>query len=211
MSIMRKVLAISLVLLGGCSGCEREVIVEKRPKPKPVENEFGRFEDNISATWLDDDGRKMMLDKEFAYVDPRGKRWVAPQGSVVDGASIPELFWSITGGPFTGKYRKASVVHDVACVEKTEPWEDVHKMFYEACLCGGVEQTKAKLMYWAVYNYGPQWRPVYSIAMTEAGEVRAARMVAHAPPPPTEDMLKKAEAFFEANNPSLEEIKTLEF
>ena len=80
-----------------------------------------------------------------------------PAGSVVDGASIPQVFWSLVGGPFEGEYRNASVVHDVACDRKSEPWEAVHLMFYNACRCGGVGEKKAKLLYWAVYLGGPRW------------------------------------------------------
>ena len=45
-----------------------------------------------------------------------------------------------TGGPLDGPYRNASIVHDVACVSMTDPWDDVHFMFYEACRCGGVPE-----------------------------------------------------------------------
>ena len=37
------------------------------------------------------------------------------RGRVVDGASIPSVFWSIIGAPYTGKYRDASVIHDYYC------------------------------------------------------------------------------------------------
>ena len=30
-------------------------------------------------------------------------------------------------------------------------------MYYEACRCGGVGKIKAKLMYAAVYHFGPRW------------------------------------------------------
>ena len=30
-------------------------------------------------------------------------------------------------------------------------------MFYNACLCGGVEPLKAKTLYAAVYHFGPRW------------------------------------------------------
>lgn len=61
------------------------------------------------------------------------------------------------GGPFEGQYRNASVVHDVACVKKSEKWEDVHRMFYYAMRAGGVSETRAALMYAAVYKFGPRW------------------------------------------------------
>ncbi|MDL2141694.1 DUF1353 domain-containing protein [Flavobacterium tructae] len=116
-----------------------------------------RFVGKIIAEWLDD-GRKMKLLKDFSYIDPAGKTWKAPAGSVVDGASIPKSFWCIIGGPYEENYRMASVVHDYYCEKPyTEKWEDVHKMFYNACITGGVTEIKAKLMYGAVLAGGPRW------------------------------------------------------
>jgi len=110
----------------------------------------------VKAEWLVD-GRKMRLLSEYKYVDPPGIEWLAPSGSVVDGASIPQFAWSVVGGPYEGKYRNASVVHDVACDAKARPWEQVHKMFYDHMLCSGVGKSKAQAMYWAVYQCGPRW------------------------------------------------------
>jgi hypothetical protein len=78
----------------------------------------------------------------------------------VDGASIPKFAWSIIGGPFEGKYRDASVIHDVACVARSAPWEYVHLVFYYAMLASGVDKTTAKIMYAAVYHFGPRWDPL---------------------------------------------------
>jgi hypothetical protein len=61
------------------------------------------------------------------------------------------------GGPFDGKYRNASVIHDWFCDRRSAPWERVHRVFYEAMLASGVEPYKAKLMYLAVYYQGPRW------------------------------------------------------
>ncbi len=65
----------------------------------------------------------MTLLSELRYIDPDGVVWIAPAGSVVDGASIPRVLWSFMGGPFDGKYRNASVLHDVAYDQKTRPWQ----------------------------------------------------------------------------------------
>ena len=112
----------------------------------------------ILAEWLED-GRKMKLLAEYTYTDPSATTWVAPDGSVVDGASIPKFLWSFIGGPFEGKYRKASVVHDVACDRKERDWRHVHRMFHSAMLCSGVPEWKARVMYAAVYHCGPRWGP----------------------------------------------------
>ena len=63
----------------------------------------------------------------------------------------------MTGSPFVGKYRRASVIHDVACVERTQPHKLVHYAFYEAMLCDRVPTSKAKLMYVTVRDLGPKW------------------------------------------------------
>src|SRR5439155_17631427 len=75
---------------------------------------FGRFKGQVIALWLDD-GRNMQTTQRFAYIDAKGKEWVAPANSVVNGASIPASLWSVVGGPYEGQYRNASVVHDVYC------------------------------------------------------------------------------------------------
>jgi hypothetical protein len=82
---------------------------------------------------------------------------MVPAKAVVDGASIPKLFWSILGGPYEGKYRNASVIHDWFCDRRTMPWSMVHRVFYEAMLDSGVEPLTAKMMYLAVYYAGPRW------------------------------------------------------
>lgn len=117
---------------------------------------FGSFVGDVIAKW-NPDGRTMTLVEPFAYVDPSGSRWDAPKGATVDGASIPQFAWSFIGGPFEGKYRASSVIHDVACVERTRPWEVVHQAFYTGMLASGVSTTKAKVMYAAVYHFGPRW------------------------------------------------------
>jgi hypothetical protein len=117
---------------------------------------FGRYEGDVVAKWITDD-LEMELVEPFVYVDAAGKRWTAPKGSVINGASIPSMFWSVIGGPFEGRFRKASVLHDAACDEKAESWESVHRMFYDACRCSRVGVGKAQTMYWAVYHFGPRW------------------------------------------------------
>lgn len=115
-----------------------------------------KFIGDIEARWLSD-GRNMQLLKDVVFVDSKEREWKAPKGSVIDGASIPRELWSMTGSPFVGKYRRASVLHDVACVERSQKHELVHYMFYEAMLFDGVEKGKAKLMYIAVREMGPKW------------------------------------------------------
>lgn len=121
----------------------------------------GAFDGRVVVEWLNDAGnpdRRMRLIEPITYIDPNNKRWPVPALSVVDGASIPKAFWSLIGPPFIGDYRRASVVHDHYCVVRTEPWQAVHRMFYNASLAGGVSKLKAKTMYAAVYAGGPRWK-----------------------------------------------------
>lgn len=106
---------------------------------------------------LDPDGLRFTLGQPFGYVDPSGTMWQAEKGLVTDGASIPRPLWSIIGGPFEGQYRRAAVIHDFYCDRKYRAWEKVHRVFYDAMITGGVSTVKAKLMYYAVWRFGPRW------------------------------------------------------
>ena len=123
---------------------------------------FGWYVGRVVASW-NGDGRNMTLTERFAYFDPEGNEWDAPAGSVVDGASIPRIAWSAIGGPFEGLYRDASVIHDVACDRRTALSSDeVHRAFYWAMRASNVQPIQAKVMYAAVYHFGPQWVMVAS-------------------------------------------------
>jgi hypothetical protein len=134
--------------------------------------DYGKFVGNVETRWLDD-GRQMELLSDFEYIDPRGKHWLAPKGSIIDGASIPQFFWSseYVGGPYEGKYRKASAIHDVACAQRNEPWEAVHKVFEEAMLASGEDKTRVLLMAAAVYHFGPRWPQRKSVSITAPAQV----------------------------------------
>ncbi len=99
----------------------------------------------------------MELLEDFSFVDAKGTSWQAPAGSIVNGASIPRILWPVVGSPFAGRYRRASVLHDVACQERTRPWKKVHKMFYQAMRADKTPKAKAKQMYKAVRMFGPRW------------------------------------------------------
>jgi hypothetical protein len=102
-------------------------------------------------------GRRARLLEDFSYTDPSGRTWLAPAASIVEGASIPWVFRSLIGGAREGKYRNALLVHEVACDQKFAAWQDVHLTFYYALRCGGVDERKAKIAYYAVYHVGPRW------------------------------------------------------
>ncbi|MBO0753482.1 MAG: DUF1353 domain-containing protein, partial [Bradyrhizobiaceae bacterium] len=78
----------------------------------------GRFVGHVVTRW-EDDGRQMTIMEPFQFIDPHDRRWSVPRGIAVDGASIPQVFWSVIGGPFEGRYRNASVIHDYYCKART--------------------------------------------------------------------------------------------
>lgn len=169
---------------------------------------WGSFEGQVLASWHDD-GRTMTLLEPFAYIDPQGEPWEADAGSEVNGASIPRAFWSVIGGPFAGRFRNASVVHDVACVERIADWEDVHRMFYEACRCGGVAAVKAKLMYYAVYHFGPRWKHTTTLIEHQGVRMTVSRDIDTSPLPATTADVAAAVAYFADHDPTPEAIQAM--
>ena len=145
---------------------------------------------------LEADGRKARLLADVTYIDPNGFVWLAPKGWVVDGASIPQAFWTVIGGPWEGKYRFASVLHDVACDQKKRGWHEAATMFYQAMRCGGVKETRAKVMYYAVYKFGPHWP-----------SPGAPKLRAEPPRPATHEDVRRIEEFVNRTNPSLTQIR----
>ncbi len=177
----------------------------------------GRFLGSPEAAWLDS-GRDMKLLKDFVFVDSRGRSWVAEKDRVVNGASIPKFLWSIVGGPFEGQYRNASIVHDAECEKMTSPSTDVHRMFYDACRAGGVKEKDAKYLYWAVANYGPSWTIRNVVTVAAPPNPEGASLI-ESPPyfttsldqtrTPTPEELNWAKAFFDKENPSIEQVPYL--
>jgi len=107
--------------------------------------------------WLDD-GRNMRLVNDLVYHSKKlGRDFVIPAGEITDGASIPRAVWSLEGGPFSGKYRKAAVIHDYLCRTKQISWKSTHKIFYEAMIESGVGKVDAFKKFRAVYRFGPRW------------------------------------------------------
>jgi hypothetical protein len=168
------------------------------------QGQFGRFVGTVTAKWVDP-SRVMELVDDFAYIDPTGTKWNAPKGSHVDGASIPQALWTLVGSPFTGEYRNASVVHDVACVIRDRPWQDVHIMFYNAMRCGGVSETRALYMYAAVHHFGPRWAEPSGFwdrfwAIFRGPAPPKEGLPPSSPPPPTAEDLKRLETMMQQQN-----------
>ena len=110
----------------------------------------GTFSGNPKTEWLvnaSEEDRDMRLLEDFDYTDPDGRVWPAPKDSIVNGASIPRPLWSTVGSPYTDDYRRASVVHDVACNTPGVNRKKADQMFYHACRAGGCSLVQARMLY----------------------------------------------------------------
>ena len=169
---------------------------------------WGYFSGAPVTQW-NSDGRSMTLLRQFSYTDPNGVRWVAPAGSVVDGASIPRTLWSLMGGPFEGRYRNASVLHDVAYTMQNRPPRECDRMFYNAMRCSGVGPIEAKTMYYALLRFGWHWD--FSVKKAKPFKI-GRKMVARAEPkaPPTvaaQQEIQGMRDWIRQSEPSVEQIE----
>ena len=163
--------------------------------PKPLQLQFE----------IEDDGRNGKVLSEFSFVDAEKKVWTSPNGAIVNGASIPRPLWAIVGSPWTGRYRQASVIHDHYCDARTETWQSVHRVFYNAMMASGVNEIQAKIMYAAVYRYGPRWNIVYTPNCINC--LTVPHKLPQYTPTITESQVQALRIQVESTNPSLDEIE----
>ncbi len=167
-----------------------------------------QFIGTVSVSWLTQPGadRDMLLNESFGFEDAAGLVWTAERNAIVNGASIPQIFWSTFGSPFIGDYRRASVLHDYYSEVRTRPSAATHLMFYEACLAGGVETVKAKTMYTMVKIFGPSWTVVAEgIDVNEHTVIEEGGTLIFSRTMPRAEFSELIE-WVEAENPPIEEI-----
>ena len=164
---------VVLVLLAGGGvwlGCYRTSEKVRTQPPGFFRPKAASITGPNSDTW------QFELSHDFLFVDDSGKAWIAPKGTLTDGASIPRQVLSITGDPFRREFLYAAIVHDAYCAQanaergasyQTDTWENVHRMFYDACKAGGASETLASTMYAAVLMNGPRWTTVRPVTLSE--------------------------------------------
>jgi len=200
----RRLILLSAVLVTACSSGKSPGSIARTAESNP----WGYYSGAPETRW-NSDGRTMTLLSELRYTDPHGLAWVAPAGSIVDGASIPRSLWSVMGGPFEGKYRNASVLHDVAYEQRNRPWQDCDRMFYNAMRSSGVSAVEAKTMFYALYRFGHHWK--FSIKRAKPVKFEG-KMVARAEEipraiPVNENELNDTRDWIRRAQPSLEQIE----
>jgi len=113
---------------------------------------------------LHDTGDEFTLAFDFVVRVGPETMLVCPAGTKTDGASVPRFFWRLIGGPMTGKYRQAAVVHDggytgdlIWCVNDKPTSYDrktVDALFLQLMKALGVARWRRNLMYLAVRWFG---------------------------------------------------------
>ncbi|MGH1415463.1 MAG: DUF1353 domain-containing protein [Pelagimonas sp.] len=168
---------------GGCVFDQNPLLVE--PTPVTIQRRPYKF---------------FPVAKTLNFVDYQGRKWVAPRGTLTDGASIPEIFTAIVGKPTSPEYVNAAAVHDAYCGIGNEAgtrwhdgrWEDVHRMFYDGLIVGGTPELRAKLMYAAVWLGGPRWETTLHLDRVETGDLQTA--------------MRATKAYIEREKPTLPEL-----
>jgi hypothetical protein len=197
-----------VAVLSACASGKKPARLSDAEQPASDGPKWGYYTGDPVTRW-NPDGLTMTLISELRYTDPHGIVWVAPAGSTVNGASIPRSLWSLMGGPFEGKYRDASVLHDVSYEQHKRPWQDCDRMFYNAMRCSGVGAVEAKTMFYALYRFGHHWKfpikrakPVkFEGTMVARGE-EIPRAI-----PVNENDVNEARDWIRRAQPSLEEIE----
>jgi len=166
--------------------------------------------------------------KEIEFIDARPNKWIAPSGTLTDGASIPKMFFKMIGAPRSHEFLNAATLHDAYCGIGNEGltqyhsdiWQNVHRMFYDALRVDGTPAIKAKIMYAAVYLAGPRWNmPGTGPTIKAVPGIMVVVAPLNAGPPntplpklvPEEDLLKamqEAIQFIKSTNPSLRRLES---
>ncbi|MFL0669919.1 MAG: DUF1353 domain-containing protein [Erythrobacter sp.] len=103
----------------------------------------------------------IQLVEPFSFRDPAGLAWDVPVETTSDGASIPRALWTIAGGPLSGNYRDAAIIHDRYCDTMERSWRATHRVFRDAMRARGLSRFEAASKYSAVYLFGPRWNATH--------------------------------------------------
>ena len=143
----------------------------------PGRSQSSAWMGRVVIEWLQD-GRRFRLLEEFAFVDASGEVWRVSKGTEVEGSCFPSQFTRFLGHPFSGPQRRAAVVYEVSCQKRERGWREVQRMFHEAVLLDGVTPVEAKVMYFALFNFGRRWGTTPSRAIsTDNDFLRGARYI----------------------------------
>ena len=109
---------------------------------------------SLAALELLPDGIHARVQRELIYTARSGAILTVPVGFVTDGASIPVELWSTVGSPFTGKYRRAAILHDFMYTTINLNKTDADNIFLEAMLLDGTNELQAHTIWEGVHLFG---------------------------------------------------------
>ena len=98
-------------------------------------------------------------------------------GFVYDGASIPRLFWSLIGSPFTGTHTRAAFIHDALYAAQSYDRKICDWIFLQVLQEHGCSWIKRNILWLAVRIFGGfVWKK-----HTEESISKAKKLVAVSP------------------------------
>ncbi len=118
-------------------------------------------------------------------VTVNGHDFLIPRGLVVDGASVPRIFWSFMTPD--GLHRGAALFHDYGYIlrgvfpDGTVMTKDqIDTAFYDLMLEAGIAKTRAGIAYEGVHRFGgPAWNSIDSLIILPVNHSAAPISVRH--------------------------------
>lgn len=94
------------------------------------------------------------LISDYSCTLPDGLELHIKRGFDYDGASIPQMFWSLVGSPFTGSHTRAAFVHDALYASELFPRKQCDEIFFKLLKFSGTNRIKRDLFYLMVSGFG---------------------------------------------------------
>ena len=96
------------------------------------------------------EGNLLLLLKDFSFTSKTGRKITVKKGFIFNGANIPRYFWAIIGHPFSSKYIRSALIHDLLYSSKVFTRKESDDIFKEMLEIDRVSKWKVNLMYLAV-------------------------------------------------------------
>lgn len=208
--------SVSLILATSLAGCARGPLVGRFTQSTRGECRDSRADQCFfvnSPIQLENSpvliaGRDLTffpLAADLKFVDVAQETWVAPKGTLTDGASIPTVLIPVVGDPRDPKVVNAAAMHDAYCgigneageKYRTKSWQATHRLFYDSLIAGGTPDLKAKIMYAAVWMGGPRWSE-----KTKVTDDRMQRL----PSTLVQNAMRETRFYLKRSNPTMAEL-----
>lgn len=95
------------------------------------------FSDRAHFRYVGPDTVELLRD--LGYYGSRGT-WIVKKGFVSDGASIPQVFWSLLGHPLSGEYLESAILHDALARSGMYSPRDADDIMHEAMVAQGTPE-----------------------------------------------------------------------